>query len=120
MTPQSSDAAQNEPDWSNRRYLHDPRVNKGLAYTMAERDRLGLHGLLPPRVLTIEEQVERELQKVRSKPDDLEKDRWDEIRSLIDKLHQADPDEIEDQTYRAMRFDLCAGCHREFLANPIR
>ena len=51
---------------------------------------------------------------------DLEKDRSDEIRSLIDKLDQADPDEIEDQTYRAMRFDLCAGCHREFLTNPIR
>ena len=52
--------------------LHDPSLNKGTAFTEAERDALGLRGLLPPRVLTIEEQVERVLENFRRKPTDLE------------------------------------------------
>src|SRR3972149_2264112 len=39
--------------------LHDPLLNKGTAFTEAERDALGLRGLLPPRVFTIEEQESR-------------------------------------------------------------
>ncbi len=53
--------------------LFNPHVNKGPAFTEEERDRLGVRGLLPERVLTIEEQVELELEKVRRKPSDLEK-----------------------------------------------
>jgi hypothetical protein len=37
--------------------LHDPHVNKGTAFTEKERDALGLRGLLPPRVSTLEQQV---------------------------------------------------------------
>ena len=39
--------------------LRDPRLNKGTAFTEAERDRFGLHGLLPPQVGTLEDQVKR-------------------------------------------------------------
>lgn len=53
--------------------LTNPLFNKGTAFSERERDALGLRGLLPPRVFTLEEQVQRSLQAVRRKPDALEK-----------------------------------------------
>ncbi|MDX9828964.1 MAG: NAD-dependent malic enzyme [Anaerolineae bacterium] len=53
--------------------LHDPSLNKGTAFTEEERDALGLHGLLPPHVHTMDEQVKRVLENFDSKPDSLEK-----------------------------------------------
>jgi len=41
--------------------LHDPLRNKGTAFSEGERDALGLRGLLPPRVLTIDDQERRVL-----------------------------------------------------------
>ena len=42
-----------------------------------------------------------------------------QLEKLVEELREADPDEIEDQTYRAFRFDLCAGCKKRFLAHPL-
>ena len=53
--------------------LHDPVLNKGSAFTVAERDALGLRGLLPPHVQTQAEQVERVLGNLARKPTDLER-----------------------------------------------
>lgn len=53
--------------------LTDPLLNKGTAFTERERDALGLRGLLPPRVFTLDEQVRRSLAAVRRKTDALEK-----------------------------------------------
>ena len=53
--------------------LHNPVFNKGTAFTEAERQLLGLQGLLPPRVLNQDLQVARVMTSIRNKPDDLEK-----------------------------------------------
>lgn len=47
--------------------LHSPVLNKGTAFTEAERDALGLRGLLPPRVFTQEQQVMSVMGHLRTK-----------------------------------------------------
>jgi malate dehydrogenase (oxaloacetate-decarboxylating)(NADP+) len=53
--------------------LQDPRYNKGTAFTEAERDALGIRGLLPPRVFTLEHQLERVMENFRAKDSALER-----------------------------------------------
>ena len=53
--------------------LRDPLLNKGTAFTEREREALGLRGLLPPRVFTQDEQVQRTLRTLRRQPTDLDK-----------------------------------------------
>jgi malate dehydrogenase (oxaloacetate-decarboxylating)(NADP+) len=53
--------------------LTNSLLNKGTAFTELERDVLGLRGLLPPRVFTIEEQLRRVYGNFQRKEDPLEK-----------------------------------------------
>ena len=62
--------------------LADPQLNKGTAFSEAERDAFDLHGLLPPNVLTLHEQVARRLQALRGFETDLE--RYAFLRELQD------------------------------------
>ena len=62
--------------------LADPQLNKGTAFSEAERDAFDLHGLLPPNVLTLHEQVSRRLQAFRGFETDLE--RYAFLRELQD------------------------------------
>jgi len=55
------------------RLLRDSAHNKGAGFSEAERDELGLRGLLPHARLTIGQQVALVLEHVRAKSDDLEK-----------------------------------------------
>jgi malic enzyme len=61
-----------KPAWGEA-ILRDPVHNRDAAFTHAERKTLGIEGLLPPAVLTIEQQVEMEMQKISAKTDPLEK-----------------------------------------------
>lgn len=53
--------------------LNEPLLNKGTAFSLEERDALGLRGLVPPKVVKIEEQVKRVLENYHRKTDPLEK-----------------------------------------------
>jgi malate dehydrogenase (oxaloacetate-decarboxylating)(NADP+) len=63
--------------------LRDPLFNKGTAFTEAERDELGLRGLLPAHVLSMDEQVARFMINLRDLPNDLEK--YVALNSLHDR-----------------------------------
>ncbi len=56
-----------------RDVLTHPAQNRDAAFDQSERELLGLHGLLPWRVVTIEEQVALELEHLRRKGDDMER-----------------------------------------------
>lgn len=48
--------------------INSPRLNKGTAFSDHERDVFDLHGLLPPHVGSLEEQLERRIQALREQP----------------------------------------------------
>jgi malate dehydrogenase (oxaloacetate-decarboxylating) len=65
MTEQQSSAGSEETcqvSLSGYDLLNSPRLNKGTAFSNRERDIFGLHGLLPPHVGSLDDQVERRLQ----------------------------------------------------------
>ncbi|QFT56949.1 NAD-dependent malic enzyme [Microbulbifer sp. THAF38] len=62
--------------------LHDPRTNKGTAFTEAERSKFGLNGLIPYALETIETQVERVMMQLSHKHSDI--DRFVYLTGLLD------------------------------------
>lgn len=81
--------------------LHEPLLNKGTGFKLDERDALGLRGLVPPKVVSLDEQVTRVLENYNKKTDPLEKfvfltalhDRNETLyyRVLIDNLMEMTP-----------------------------
>jgi malate dehydrogenase (oxaloacetate-decarboxylating) len=70
-------------DHSRRMDLLDrPTLNKGTAFSIAERTEFGLHGLLPPNVETLDEQAVRAYEAYQRKDDDLERHIY--LRALQD------------------------------------
>jgi malate dehydrogenase (oxaloacetate-decarboxylating) len=53
--------------------LENPLLNKGTAFTQEERNAFELNGLLPPHVLSMEEQIRRRLDALRALPTDFDR-----------------------------------------------
>jgi malate dehydrogenase (oxaloacetate-decarboxylating) len=70
------------PRFRGMELLETPLLNKGTAFTDGERTALGLHGLLPPQVETLDQQVVRAYEAFRRKQDDLERHIY--LRALQD------------------------------------
>lgn len=65
---------------AGRDVLKNPRLNKGTAFTKTEREVLGLSGLLPPIISTMDQQVQRALSNIRKQVSDI--DRYIYLSSL--------------------------------------
>src|SRR6266568_2473564 len=84
--------------------LRDPLLNKGTAFSEAERDALGLRGLLPPNVATQDEQASRVIENLRRLPTSLEKHialtaLHDRNETLFFRIVTDHPDEITPLIY---------------------
>jgi malate dehydrogenase (oxaloacetate-decarboxylating) len=79
-----NDGAFIETDLFGYELLNDPLLNKGTAFSEEERNAFELHGLLPPSVATLEEQVARRMQAFRQLSSDLE--RYVFLRGLQDSV----------------------------------
>jgi len=66
-----------------RDVLRDPQLNRGTAFTAEERSALGLEGLLPAGVLSLEEQAKRSYEQYNEQPTDLAKN--DFLAALHDR-----------------------------------
>ncbi len=54
-----------------RQVLSDPRLNRGTAFSYADRHALGITGLVPPAHASLDQQVARVYAQYRHQPDDL-------------------------------------------------
>jgi len=80
-------------------YLRDPKLFKGMAFTLEERQALGIHGLLPARIKSLEEQAENCLRNLRRFEDPLNRymymvDLLDRNERLFYKLLSENTDEL--------------------------
>ncbi len=72
-----------EVAYRGQRLLRHPMFNKGTAFTREEREALGLEGLLPDAISTIDQQLERVHRNIMKKEDPLE--RYIGLASLQDR-----------------------------------
>jgi malate dehydrogenase (oxaloacetate-decarboxylating) len=82
MTDVSSLDAPVETALAGYELINTPMLNKGTAFTEAERDMFGLHGLLPPHIGSLDEQIARRLKVLRDFETNLE--RYAFLRDLQD------------------------------------
>jgi malate dehydrogenase (oxaloacetate-decarboxylating) len=92
--------------------LNRPILNKGTAFTEDERNRLGLRGLLPPQVESLDQQARRAYEAYRRKDDDLERHIY--LRQLQDTnevlFYRLLLDHIEEMTPMVYTPVVAQGC----------
>src|SRR5437867_11998345 len=123
-------ALQNLP--SGMDLLDRPLLNKSTAFTEEERKKFGLHGLLPPQVESLDEQVVRAYEAYRLKDDDLERHIY--LRALQDTnevlFYRLLLDHIEEMTPMVYTPVVALGCQQFshiyrrprglFISDPLR
>src|SRR5713101_7094579 len=94
--------------------LNRPGLNKGTAFTEDERTTLALHGLLPPQVESLAEQVVRAYEAYQRKKDDLERHIY--LRALQDTnevlFYQLLLEHIEEMTPMVYTPVVALGCQQ--------
>ncbi len=50
---------------------------------------------------------------------DDDRDHLQEIQDILERLEQSDSDQVGEDVYQKLRFDLCPECSRKFLRNPL-
>ena len=95
-----------------RALLLDPSINKGTAFTLRERDELDLHGLLPPAVCTIQQQLQRVGESFHAKTTNIEKFIYltslhDRNETLFYRLVQENIDEMMPVVYTPVVGEAC-------------
>ena len=50
---------------------------------------------------------------------DDDRDHLQEIQEILECMEDVESDQIGEDVYQQMRFDLCSACHKKFLMNPL-
>jgi len=92
--------------------LNNPRLNKGTAFSQKEREDLGLVGLLPAGIETIDKQVQRVLGHLAQKPTDIERYIYlvglaDRNETLFYKVVMSDPERFLPIVYDPTIAEAC-------------
>ncbi len=51
--------------------------------------------------------------------EDDDRDHLEEIQDILERMEDASAEEIGDEVYQQLRFDLCPECRKKFLKNPL-
>lgn len=92
--------------------IHNPDLNKGTAFSIEERDRFGLEGLIPPVVETLEQRIQRAAAQCDSCANDLARYIYlsqlqDTDRTLFYALIVSDPNKYMPLVYTPTVGDAC-------------
>lgn len=51
--------------------------------------------------------------------DEDDRDHLEEIQDILERIDDLENDQIGDDVYRQLRFDLCSECRKKFIKNPL-
>jgi hypothetical protein len=87
--------------------LEDPLINRGVAFSLEEREQLGLTGRLPSGVLGLEEQARRAYSQLQSQPTDLAKNVY--LEQVHDRNVAVHHERVDREAAEVS--DRCGGAH---------